>query len=139
MCYCYQLTRAGIAAEKKRKALQERRIERERRIEGSLVIWEKEIVPDWRVVHKNPNLRRLWWGGIPTKLRASMWERAVGNSLALSKGRYLADPSSRFISSARYSIVSRNFLTRFFIQTIIGLVSPVQNAHSILVFFRSPV
>ena len=43
-------------------------------------------MPDWRVVHKNPALRKLWWGGIPTKLRASMWENAVGNALALSKG-----------------------------------------------------
>ena len=37
-------------------------------------------------MHKNPALRKLWWGGIPTKLRACMWERAVGNALALSKG-----------------------------------------------------
>ncbi|KAG6881846.1 hypothetical protein C0992_013326, partial [Termitomyces sp. T32_za158] len=71
--------------EKKRKALHERRIAREKSIEESLHIWEKEIVPDWRVVHKNPSLRKLWWKGIPSKLRASMWECAVGNSLALSK------------------------------------------------------
>lgn len=49
--------------------------------------WEKEILSDWRVVYKNPNLRRLWWNGIPTKLRASMWQQAVGNALALSKGK----------------------------------------------------
>lgn len=73
-------------AEKRRKALQERRLAREKKIDESLHLWEKEIVPDWRVVHKNPKLRKLWWKGIPTKLRASMWERAVGNPLALSKG-----------------------------------------------------
>jgi len=37
---------------------------------------------------KNPVLRKLWWSGIPTKLRASMWESAVGNALALSKDNY---------------------------------------------------
>src|SRR3984957_7372278 len=57
------------------------------KIEESLHTWEKEILPDWRVVNKNPAMRKLWWHGIPTKLRASMWERAVGNALALSKGR----------------------------------------------------
>lgn len=39
------------------------------------------------MVNRNPNLRKLWWNGIPTKLRSTLWERAVGNPLALSKGR----------------------------------------------------
>jgi TBC1 domain family member 14 len=72
--------------EKRRKALQERRLMRERNIEASLHIWEKEIVPDWSVVHRDPTLRKLWWKGVPTQLRASMWEKAVGNALAISKG-----------------------------------------------------
>lgn len=75
-----------ISAENRRRALQERRIAREHHIEASLHIWEREIVPDWRVVYKNPQLRKLWWQGIPTRLRGSMWEKAVGNPLALSKG-----------------------------------------------------
>ncbi|KAF9454150.1 RabGAP/TBC [Macrolepiota fuliginosa MF-IS2] len=77
-----------LAADKRRKALQERRTARERQIEASLQLWEKEIVPDWRIVHKNPQLRKIWWKGIPIKLRGPMWEKAVGNSLALSKEHY---------------------------------------------------
>lgn len=49
-------------------------------------IWEKQILPDWRVVHKNPELRKLWWQGVPTSMRGKMWENAVGNPLSLSKG-----------------------------------------------------
>lgn len=82
-----RLTLRDALAEKRRKALQERRLIREQKIEDSLHIWERDIVPDWRVVNKNPALRKLWWNGIPTKLRATMWEKAVGNALALSKGR----------------------------------------------------
>lgn len=74
-------------AEKRRKALQERRMAREKAVEDTLHLWEKEILPDWRVVHRNAELRKLWWRGIPTKLRAPLWEKAVGNELALSKGR----------------------------------------------------
>ncbi|KAJ7161433.1 rab-GTPase-TBC domain-containing protein [Mycena crocata] len=81
-----KLSRA--TAEKRRQALQDRRLAREKKIEDSLHMWEKEIVPDWKVVHKNPTLRKLWWEGIPTKLRASMWANAVGNALALSKDNY---------------------------------------------------
>ncbi|KAJ7706030.1 rab-GTPase-TBC domain-containing protein [Mycena rosella] len=75
-------------AEKRRRAFDDRRLAREKKIEDSLNIWEKEIVPDWKMVHKNPALRKLWWEGIPTKLRASMWANAVGNALALSKDNY---------------------------------------------------
>ncbi len=74
--------------DKRRKALQERRFARERRIDDSLVQWERDIVPDWRVVNKDHTLRKVWWQGIPTKLRATMWQNAVGNELALSKGEY---------------------------------------------------
>ncbi|KAF8640745.1 hypothetical protein AX17_000396 [Amanita inopinata Kibby_2008] len=77
-----------VAAEKRRKALQERRVLREKAIEDSIVTWQREIVPDWRVVHRNPALRKLWWRGIPTKLRAQMWQNAVGNPLALNKDHY---------------------------------------------------
>ncbi|KAL0572924.1 hypothetical protein V5O48_009037 [Marasmius crinis-equi] len=75
-------------AEQKRKALQDRRMAREKKIDDSLHYWEKEIVPDWRVVLVNPEMRKVWWRGIPTKLRAFMWEKAVGNPLALSKDNY---------------------------------------------------
>ena len=73
-------------AEKRRQDLQERRLEREKIIGDSLPLWERDILPNWRVVYKNPELRKLWWRGIPSKLRAPLWESAVGNGLALSKG-----------------------------------------------------
>ncbi|KAH9065828.1 rab-GTPase-TBC domain-containing protein [Lactarius vividus] len=82
------MERSKAAEDKRRKALQERRLARELRVEQSLHVWEKGILPDWKIVHRNPAMRKLWWGGIPTKLRATMWERAVGNPLALSKDTY---------------------------------------------------
>ncbi|CAK5280277.1 unnamed protein product [Mycena citricolor] len=82
------MKQSRLSAEKRRQALQDRRLAREKKIEDSLHVWEKEIVPDWKVVHKNPALKKLWWKGIPTKLRASMWTNAVGNALALSKDNY---------------------------------------------------
>ena len=75
-----------MTEERRRKALQERRFAREKKIEESIHHWEREIVPDWTVVQRNPALRKLWWAGIPTKLRATMWQNAVGNTLVLSKG-----------------------------------------------------
>ncbi|KAG2022922.1 hypothetical protein CC2G_000637 [Coprinopsis cinerea AmutBmut pab1-1] len=82
------MKQSRLAAEKRRKALQDRRLQREKAIEENLARWEAEIVPDWKVVFRNPNLRKLWWQGIPTKLRATMWEKAVGNPLALNKDHF---------------------------------------------------
>ncbi|KAF7307043.1 TBC1 domain family member 14 [Mycena indigotica] len=98
------MKQSRAAAEKRRQALQDRRSAREKRIEDSLPIWEKEIVPNWKAVHKNPTLRKLWWQGIPSKLRASMWENAVGNPLALNKDNYRAclTRSRRAMSSGAF-------------------------------------
>ncbi|THH13468.1 hypothetical protein EW146_g6750 [Bondarzewia mesenterica] len=82
------MKQSRVAEEKRRKALNERRLARELKVEESLHIWEREILPDWRVVNEIPALRKLWWAGIPTNLRAVLWERAVGNALALSKDSY---------------------------------------------------
>ncbi|KAH9947099.1 RabGAP/TBC [Amylocystis lapponica] len=106
------MKRSRAAEEKRRKALQERRLERERKIEESIHIWEREIVPDWTVVHRNPALRKLWWGGIPTKLRTTMWQNAAGNSLVLSKDAY-----KTCLSRAKRALASGSFPT-----TVLGFL-----------------
>jgi hypothetical protein len=77
---------SGSAEKQKRKAAEERQLAREKRADEVLHIWEKQILPDWKVVNKNPELRKLWWQGVPTSMRGKMWESAVGNPLSLSKG-----------------------------------------------------
>ncbi|RDX51867.1 RabGAP/TBC [Lentinus brumalis] len=106
------MKRSRAAEEKRRQALQERRAARERRIEESISIWEREIVPDWTVVHRDPQLRRLWWQGIPTKLRAPMWQAAIGNPLALSK-----DSFKTCLSRAKRALASGSFPT-----TVLGML-----------------
>ncbi|EMD41842.1 hypothetical protein CERSUDRAFT_79464 [Gelatoporia subvermispora B] len=100
------------AEEKRRTALQERRFARERKIEESIAIWEREIVPDWTVVNRNPALRKLWWQGIPTKLRASMWQKAIGNSLVLGKDVY-----KTCLARAKRALASGTFPT-----TVLGML-----------------
>ncbi|GBE77620.1 RabGAP/TBC protein [Sparassis crispa] len=106
------MKRSRAAEEKRRKTLQHRRLERERRIEESIHIWQRDIVPDWTVVHRDPASRKLWWEGIPTKLRASMWQNAVGNSLVLGKDAYKTS-----LSRAKRALASGTFPT-----TVLGLL-----------------
>ena len=64
----------------------ERRLAREKVIERSTEMWEKEVLPDWKRAIGDLRTRKLWWNGIPPKLRPQLWEWSVGNALALSKG-----------------------------------------------------
>ena len=84
-------TNFGSAEKQKRKIAEERRLEREKRAEEAAHIWEQQILPDWKIVHRSPELRKLWWQGIPTSMRGKMWENAVGNPLSLSKGDALIE------------------------------------------------
>ena len=72
--------------ELKQKARRERRLAREKLIEENTGAWETRILPDVKAASKNPSLRRMWWQGVPPKLRGSVWEKVAGNALALSKG-----------------------------------------------------
>ncbi|PVF96070.1 RabGAP/TBC [Serendipita vermifera] len=76
------------AEEKRAEELQQRRRERENAVEASIPRWQKEVLPDWKVVQKEPSLRHMWWQGIPTKMRSQLWEKAIGNSLQMSKESY---------------------------------------------------
>lgn len=131
----------NIIGEKRRKALQERRLAREKAIEENFHVWEHEILPDWRVVQKNPNLRKLWWQGIPAKLRAPLWEKAVGNGLALSKGTlqlaHMCSARSSMLMPNQFLVLSKNLLLRslphMFVSckacTIIGCIPSNHSGH----------
>jgi len=84
-----EMMRRSREAEEARRQMQDARAqEREMEIAERLAVWEREILPDWRKVLKPgfERYRRMWWGGIPAKLRGILWSSAIGNGLALSKG-----------------------------------------------------
>lgn len=70
----------------KKRLRQERRLAREAAIEESIEIWETSILQDWNSALRDPKRRKIWWNGIPPKLRGIAWEKAIGNPLALNKG-----------------------------------------------------
>lgn len=57
-------------------------------VEESMTIWEQQIMPDIKSALRDPRLRKMWWSGVPPKLRGVVWEKTVGNALALGKGEY---------------------------------------------------
>lgn len=53
-----------------------------------LRIWEEHVLPNWEQVIREPRTRELWWRGVAPKSRAKVWEKAIGNELALTEVTY---------------------------------------------------
>ncbi|KAL4874647.1 hypothetical protein BJY04DRAFT_203458 [Aspergillus karnatakaensis] len=51
-------------------------------------IWDDYVYPNWAQAVGETRTRELWWRGIPSRIRGSTWERAIGNELALSDETY---------------------------------------------------
>ncbi|GJJ13364.1 hypothetical protein Clacol_007616 [Clathrus columnatus] len=98
--------RSRMAEHKRLKELQARRLSRELAIEASTLQWERTVLPDWKRAVKDPEIQKLWWKGVPPKLRSVVWEKVTGNSLALSKDAY-----SQCLSRAKSLMASRRFPT----------------------------
>ena len=56
--------------------------------EALLRIWQEHVIPDWANARKEPRIRELWWRGIPSKMRAQVWELAVGNELTITEATF---------------------------------------------------
>jgi hypothetical protein len=46
------------------------------------------VLPDWDHAVSEPRTRELWWRGISPRCRGAVWQRAIGNELALSEESY---------------------------------------------------
>ena len=51
-------------------------------------IWEEHVLPNWDQVIREPRTRELWWRGVAPKSRARVWQKGIGNELALTEVTY---------------------------------------------------
>ncbi|KAI9674433.1 MAG: hypothetical protein M1817_001771 [Caeruleum heppii] len=81
----------SLEAERKRHAREQQQLlERDSTAESILRIWDHHVLPNWEDVIREPRTRELWWRGIAPRSRGVVWERAIGNELALSGKSYAA-------------------------------------------------
>lgn len=50
--------------------------------------WITRILPYWETAIKSPKAKTLWRQGIPPRLRAYIWQNAIGNQLFLTREMY---------------------------------------------------
>jgi hypothetical protein len=85
------MSKAREAEKDRRKIEEAKRQERDKRLAINTPKWEEmldEKTFDADKIRKDPSLRKIWFEGAPTYLRGKAWSLAIGNPLALSKGKY---------------------------------------------------
>ncbi|KAF1945433.1 hypothetical protein EJ02DRAFT_43006 [Clathrospora elynae] len=54
--------------------------------------WSNILLPNWATEMTNPDLRashrKMWWNGVPPRLRGQVWQRAIGNDLGVTEATY---------------------------------------------------
>ncbi|KAI9683333.1 MAG: hypothetical protein M1829_005403 [Trizodia sp. TS-e1964] len=84
-----RIMQLSLEAEKKRELKERREAEaRDATKTHILRIWDDHILPHWDRVICQPRTRELWWRGIAPRSRGTVWQRAIGNELALTHASY---------------------------------------------------
>ena len=94
------MSQAREVEKEKRKAEEAKRAERDKRLAINTPKWEEmldEKTFNADKIRKDPVLRGIWFEGAPTYLRGKAWSLAIGNPLALSKGKSDLVPSIRVL------------------------------------------
>ncbi|KAL9603335.1 MAG: hypothetical protein Q9219_001197 [cf. Caloplaca sp. 3 TL-2023] len=84
-----RMMESSLEAEKKkaaRAAVQKCKEDDSKR--ALLRIWEEHVLPNWDQATREPRTRELWWRGIAPRSRAKVWQKAIGNGLALTEATY---------------------------------------------------
>ena len=81
----------SIESEKKREEnVKIQKCQKDNTRESLNKLWEHHVFPDWAKAISDRNTRELWWRGVSPRVRGQVWQRAVGNQLALTEKSYSA-------------------------------------------------
>lgn len=86
------LARIEEAERLEAKRAQEEALAREKASRIKAEYWSSLLLPNWATEMTNPELRathrKMWWNGIPPRLRGQVWQKAIGNDLEVTELTY---------------------------------------------------
>ncbi|KAF8472799.1 hypothetical protein BDZ91DRAFT_450367 [Kalaharituber pfeilii] len=84
-----KMMQKALQAEQKRAEKERREQEQREKLKADIHrVWEQNVIPEWDAAIQKPETRELWWRGISSRLRAEVWEKALGNHLRVSEETY---------------------------------------------------
>ncbi|KAH7401800.1 rab-GTPase-TBC domain-containing protein [Phaeosphaeria sp. MPI-PUGE-AT-0046c] len=90
--YQKMLARIEEAERLEAQRAQDEALAREKATRIKAEYWSTLLLPNWATEMANPELcathRKMWWNGIPPRLRGQVWSQAIGNDLEVSSVTY---------------------------------------------------
>ncbi|CAG5183401.1 uncharacterized protein ALTATR162_LOCUS10562 [Alternaria atra] len=90
--YQRMLARIEEAERLEAQRAQEEAIAREKASRVKAEYWSSLLLPNWATEMTNSELRashrKMWWNGIPPRLRGQVWQMAIGNDLEVTEATY---------------------------------------------------
>ncbi|KAF1838332.1 hypothetical protein BDW02DRAFT_542126 [Decorospora gaudefroyi] len=90
--YQRMLARIEEAERLEAQRAQDEALAREKATRIKAEYWSSLLLPNWATEMTNPELRashrKMWWNGIPPRLRGQVWQRAIGNDLEVTEATY---------------------------------------------------
>ncbi|KAJ4988340.1 TBC1 domain family member 14 [Stagonosporopsis vannaccii] len=90
--YQRMLARIEEAERLEAQRAQEEALAREKASRIKAEYWSNLLLPNWATEMTKPELRashrKMWWNGIPPRLRGQVWSKAVGNDLEVTEGTF---------------------------------------------------
>ncbi|KAH7072959.1 rab-GTPase-TBC domain-containing protein [Paraphoma chrysanthemicola] len=90
--YQKMLARIEEAERLEAQRAQDEALAREKATRIKSEYWSSLLLPNWATEMTNPELRashrKMWWNGIPPRLRGEVWQRAIANDLEVSEMTY---------------------------------------------------
>ncbi|KAE8847121.1 hypothetical protein HRS9122_04028 [Pyrenophora teres f. teres] len=90
--YQRMLARIEEAERLEAQRAQEEAIAREKATRIKAEYWSTLLLPNWATEMTKSELRashrKMWWNGIPPRLRGQVWQKAIGNDLEVTEATY---------------------------------------------------
>ncbi|KAH8731505.1 hypothetical protein GQ44DRAFT_604288 [Phaeosphaeriaceae sp. PMI808] len=90
--YQKMLARIEEAERLEAQRAQDEALAREKATRIKSEYWSTLLLPNWATEMTNPELRashrKMWWNGVPPRLRGAVWSTAIGNDLEVSETTY---------------------------------------------------
>ncbi|KAF1845710.1 uncharacterized protein K460DRAFT_355494 [Cucurbitaria berberidis CBS 394.84] len=90
--YQQMLARIEEAERLEAQRTQDEALAREKNSRIKAEYWSTTLLPNWATEMTTPEVRtahrKMWWNGIPPRLRGEVWSKAIGNDLEITEVTY---------------------------------------------------
>ncbi|KAG6008098.1 hypothetical protein E4U21_004980 [Claviceps maximensis] len=86
--YQKMMAASAKADERREAARRSNAVSKDNTADSLMHIWENDIIPRWNDAIRERRTRDMWWRGVASRSRGTVWTRAIGNELGLTEATF---------------------------------------------------